>query len=65
MKGTGEKLKFGKNYKDKIMTFNELLEKVRGLAGKADVSDKDFLAVQINITGKKAVYFTLKLRIIR
>ena len=34
------------------MTFDELLEKVRTIASKADVSDKDFLAVQVNITGE-------------
>ena len=44
------------------MTFNELLEKVRGLAGKADVADKDFLAVQINITGKESGVFYVEVK---
>ena len=33
------------------MTFDEMLKKVRDIAAKADVSDKDFLAVQVNLTG--------------
>ena len=44
------------------MTFEELVEKVRGIASKADVSDKDFLAVQVNIT---LVCSMWRLRIIR
>ncbi len=36
------------------MTFNELVDKVRKLAGAADVSGQDFLAVQVNITGKES-----------
>ena len=35
------------------MTFNELVEKVRGLAGKVDANGRDFLAVQVNIEGKE------------
>ena len=34
------------------MTFDELVTKVRNMAQKVDASDKDFLAVQINIEGK-------------
>ena len=44
------------------MTFNELLAKVRNLAAKADVSDKDFLAVQINITGKESGVFYVEVK---
>ena len=44
------------------MTFNELLEKVRGQASKVDVSDKDFLAVQINITGKEGGVFYVEVK---
>ena len=34
------------------MTFDELITKVRKMASEVDASNKDFLAVQINITGK-------------
>ncbi len=34
------------------MTFEKLFEKVKKMAANADVSDQDFLAVQINVTGK-------------
>ena len=44
------------------MTFNELLEKVRTIAAKADVSDKDFLAVQVNITGKESGVFYVEVK---
>ena len=44
------------------MTFNELLEKVRNIAEKADVSDKDFLAVQVNITGKDSGVFYVEVK---
>ena len=44
------------------MTFNELLEKVRNIAAKADVSDKDFLAVQVNITGKDSGVFYVEVK---
>ncbi len=33
------------------MKFDELVTKVRKVAEKADVSNHDFLAVQVNITG--------------
>ena len=39
------------------MTFEELVEKVRKMASKVDASDKDFLAVQINIEGKDGGVF--------
>lgn len=44
------------------MTFDELLEKVRKAATKADVSDKDFLAVQVNITGKESGVFYVEVK---
>lgn len=44
------------------MTFNELLEKVRSIASKADVSDKDFLAVQVNITGEGEGVFYVEVK---
>ena len=44
------------------MTFNELLEKVSTIAAKADVSDKDFLAVQVNITGKESGVFYVEVK---
>ena len=34
------------------MTFDELITKVRKMASEVDDSNKDFLAVQINFTGK-------------
>ncbi len=44
------------------MTFNELVEKVRGTAGKVDASDKVFLAVQVNITGKDSGVFYVEVK---
>ena len=44
------------------MTFDELLEKVRGIAANADVSDKDFLAVQVNITGEGEGVFYVEVK---
>ena len=44
------------------MTFDELLTKVRSLAGKADVSNVDFLAVQVNITGKESGVFYVEVK---
>ena len=44
------------------MKFDELLTKVRTLASKADVSNKDFLAVQINITGKESGVFYVEVK---
>ena len=44
------------------MTFNELLEKVRTMAAQKDVSDKDFLAVQVNITGKESGVFYVEIK---
>ena len=44
------------------MTFNELLEKVRGMSDRADVSNTDFLAVQINITGDDPGVFYVEVK---
>ena len=44
------------------MTFDALLEKVRKIAEKADVSDNDFLAVQVNITGKEEGVFYVEVK---
>ncbi len=44
------------------MTFNELVDKVRTIAGKVDASDKDFLAVQVNITGKSNGVFYVEVK---
>ena len=44
------------------MAFDELLEKVRKIAEKADVSDNDFLAVQVNITGKEEGVFYVEVK---
>ena len=44
------------------MTFDELLTKVRKIAEKVDVSDKDFLAVQVNITGKEEGVFYVEVK---
>ena len=44
------------------MTLDELLEKVRGIAANADVSDKDFLAVQVNITGEGEGVFYVEVK---
>ena len=44
------------------MTFDELLAKVRKIAEKVDASDKDFLAVQVNITGKEEGVFYVEVK---
>lgn len=44
------------------MTFNELVEKVRTMAGKVDASNRDFLAVQVNITGKDSGVFYVEVK---
>ena len=38
------------------------MAKVRGIAEKTDVSDKDFLAVQVNITGKDEGVFYVEVK---
>ncbi len=44
------------------MTFNELLTKVRTLAAGVDASNKDFLAVQVNITGQDGGVFYVEVK---
>ena len=44
------------------MTFDELLTKVRTKAESADVSASDFLAVQVNITGKDEGVFYVEVK---
>jgi len=44
------------------MTFDELLTKVRTLASGVDASNRDFLAVQINITGKESGVFYVEVK---
>lgn len=44
------------------MKFDELVEKVRKIALSKDVSDKDFLAVQVNITGKESGVFYVEIK---
>ncbi len=44
------------------MTFDELLTKVRTIASGVDASDKDFLAVQINVTGKDSGVFYVEVK---
>ena len=44
------------------MTFNELVEKARARAAKADISNIDFLAVQVNVTGKEEGVFYVEVK---
>ena len=44
------------------MKFDELLTKVRTIASKTDVSNHDFLAVQVNITGKESGVFYVEIK---
>lgn len=44
------------------MTFEELLTKVRDLASKTDASGRDFLAVQVNITGNEGGVFYVEVK---
>ncbi len=44
------------------MTFNETLEKVRAIGRNTDVSGKDFLAVQVNITGEDPGVFYVEIK---
>ena len=44
------------------MTFDELLTKVRKMGKDADVSNTDFLAVQVTITGKDSGVFYLEVK---
>ena len=44
------------------MTFNEVLEKVKEVATDADLTGKDFLAVQVNLTGKEGGVFYVEIK---
>ena len=44
------------------MNFEELVEKVRKIAGSKDASDKGFLAVQVNITGNDSGVFYVEIK---
>lgn len=44
------------------MTFNELLEKIRFLSQKIDVSSVNFLAIQVNITGDNGGVFYIEIK---
>lgn len=44
------------------MTFDEILEKVREQAKQTDISGIDFLAVQINLTGKDGGVFYVEVK---
>ena len=44
------------------MTFNEMLTKIRGMAEKIDASGRDFLAVQINLTGNDGGVFYVEVK---
>lgn len=44
------------------MTFEELLAKVRGMAGRIDASGTAFLAVQVNITGEGGGVFYVEVK---
>ena len=44
------------------MTFDELLTKIKTLAGQADVSGMDFLAVQVNVTGANEGTFYVEVK---
>ena len=39
------------------MTFNETLERIREIGRTTDVSDKNFMAVQVNLTGEDTGVF--------
>lgn len=45
-----------------MATFDEIVARVREGAQKADVSDIDFLAVQINLTGKSPGVFYVEVK---
>lgn len=44
------------------MTFEELVEKVRGKMAEVDVKDQPFLAVQVNINGKNGGVFYVEVK---
>lgn len=44
------------------MTFDEMLAKVRRAAAGVDASNRDFLAVQVNVTGKDSGVFYVEVK---
>ncbi len=44
------------------MTFDELIGKVRTIAAGVDASNRDFLAVQVNVTGKDSGVFYVEVK---
>ncbi len=44
------------------MTFNDVLSKVKEIAADADLTGKDFLAVQVNLTGKEGGVFYVEIK---
>ncbi len=44
------------------MTFSELLAKVRGMKDDIDISETNFLAVQVNITGDSGGVFYIEIK---
>ncbi len=44
------------------MTFDSILKKVRTIASKTDVTGKDFLAVQVNLTGEEGGVFYVEVK---
>ncbi|MBD5128417.1 MAG: SCP2 sterol-binding domain-containing protein [Ruminococcaceae bacterium] len=44
------------------MTFDEIMAKVKGMASKVDASGTDFLAVQVNLTGKDGGVFYVEVK---
>ena len=45
-----------------IMTFNQLVDKVKSLSHQIDASGTDFLAVQVNITGDNGGVFYIEIK---
>ena len=52
----------GHYQEEETMTFDELITKVRKIASGVDASNKDFLAVQINVTGKDSGVFYVEIK---
>ncbi|MCR5592814.1 MAG: SCP2 sterol-binding domain-containing protein [Saccharofermentans sp.] len=44
------------------MTFDSILKKVRTIASNTDVTGKDFLAVQVNLTGDEGGVFYVEVK---
>ncbi|MCR4945882.1 MAG: SCP2 sterol-binding domain-containing protein [Lachnospiraceae bacterium] len=44
------------------MTFNDVFTKVKEIAADADLTGKDFLAVQVNLTGKEGGVFYVEIK---